>query len=549
MKGRQARVAFVALFFALFFAVSPLGLTSAAADDEAPAVGRLESSGPAARPPTPGHRHLKPFRHPAGAEVLARSKAVSELTAPTIATTPLAPAASTVVTGFDGVDESSTYADPPDGAIAVSGTYIVEAVNDAMSIWTKSYDAGGNLSAVSTAISAADLNIFFGNNPNCYSAANDFFGLVSDPSLDYDAAHDRFFLSMISFDQLFGVSSLCIAVTATGDPTGSWFIYAFPIPSGFTGSLLDFPRGVVGADGVIYVAGNYFVFDFSGNAIFRNARIYAFKTADMYLGHNTTPKVVGVGKDPQTGLPADSLTPARGVGVFGMYFVSASNPTAPALGSLVTLWKWSNPFGTSSFTRRGYVTVASYAQPPGATQPGAFPSGVSSCTQTGAQCIQTNDARNLTAYWSNGTVWAAHNVGCTQAVGPVACVQWYQLGNLDGAPALRQQGIVDDETVPGRYRYFPSLAVDSNGKVALAYGYSSATEYPGIAYTTITAGVASFETVLKVGEVTFVSTRYGDYAATTVDPHDHLTIWHIEEYAKNLAGTSEWGTWIGAIRN
>jgi hypothetical protein len=545
MKLLNAHIALVALSFA----VAPLGVIPHATADEGAAVGRLESSGPLARAHKPGHRHLKPFLHPAGADALASSKVETELSAPTSPAIPLASAASTVLAGFDGIDESSTFADPPDGAIAVSGTYIVEAVNDAMSVWTKSYDASGNLSAETVAISAADLNVFLGNNPNCYTGANDFFGLVSDPSLDYDVAHDRFMLSMISFDQLFGVSSLCIAVTTTGDPTGTWFIYAFPIPAPFTGSLLDFPRGVVGSDGVIYVSGNYFVFNLFGSAIFRSARVYAFKTADIYLGQSTSPKVVIAGKDPQTGLPADSLTPARGVGVSGMYFVSASNPTAPAVGSLITLWKWTSPFGSNIFSRKGSVTVSSYVQPPEALQPGAFPPGVTGCTQSGASCIQTNDARNLTAYWSSGTVWAAHNIGCTQGGGAVACVQWYQLKNLDATPALTQQGIVDDQTNPGRYRYFPSLAVDLNQNVALAYAYSSATEYPGIAYTTISGGIPSSETVLKPGEATFVSTRYGDYAATTVDPHDHLTIWYVEEYAKNLAGASEWGTWIGAIRN
>jgi hypothetical protein len=38
---------------------------------------------------------------------------------------------------------------------------------------------------------------------------------------------------------------------------------------------------------------------------------------------------------------------------------------------------------------------------------------------------------------------------------------------LYGVPALLQQGIVDDPD-PGHYRFFPSLAVDRNGNVALA---------------------------------------------------------------------------------
>src|SRR5262249_506584 len=152
-------------------------------------------------------------------------------------------------------------------------------------------------------VSAADLDSFLGQNPNCYSATNRFFGLVSDPSVDYDRAQDRFMVSMTSFDTLTLNSSLCLAVTKTGDPAGDWFIYAFPMPAL---SLLDFPRGVTGSDGHIYIAGNFFVFDQAGNATFVSARVYALKTIDLYLGINTVPNMAVVGNDPETGQPADS---------------------------------------------------------------------------------------------------------------------------------------------------------------------------------------------------------------------------------------------------
>src|SRR5262249_31344652 len=157
--------------------------------------------------------------------------------------------------------------------------------------------------------------------------------------------------------------------------------------------------------------------------------------------------------------------------------------------------------------------------PPNAPQPGT------------TSLITTNDARNLTAYWFSNTVYAAHAIGCTQGGATVACVQWYQLGSLDGPPTLLQQGIVADPTNPVRYRYFPSLAVDGNGRVALAYSYSSTAEYAGLAYTTLSAsGPLGSEAILKTGQVAFLSTRYGDFAGMAVDPHDGLTIWHVAEY-------------------
>ena len=122
----------------------------------------------------------------------------------------------------------------------------------------------------------------------------------------------------------------------------------------------------------------------------------------MYAGRDTTPRVVNVGRDPQTGLPADSLTPARAVGVSGMYFLSASNGASG--GSVITLWRWNSPFGSNAFVRQGSVQVSQYSQPPAALQVGGFPPSVTACSQAGANCVETNDARNLAAPWFNNTV-------------------------------------------------------------------------------------------------------------------------------------------------
>jgi hypothetical protein len=528
-----------------FLLVLSFGLAKPA-DAQNPVTGRLQVTGPR------NHQVRKPFIHPRGANSLSRAKQQARIrglasvpgllsNSSTSNSSTLAPALE--VTGFDGIDQDLAGVDPPDGAIAVSHTYVVQATNINLSVWTKTYDQTGRLSALTNTVSAADLDSLLGLNSNCHSSSNSLFGLVSDPSVDYDPAQDRFFVSMTSLDQSSLSSSLCVAVTETGDPSGNWFIYAFSMPAS---SLLDFPRAVTGSDGYIYIAGNFFVFDQAGNSTFVSARVYALKTTDLYAGVHTVPSMSVVGNDPQTGTPADSLTPARAVSGPGMYFISASNPDAPASGSTITLWKWNDPFGANVFTRQGSVAVATYTQPPPGIQLGGFPAGVTDCAQSGAVCIETNDARNLTAYWYGGTVWAAHHAGCTQGGALAACVQWYQLGNLDGATTLLQQGIVDDPTNPGRNRYFPAMAVDSTGSVVLSYGYSSASEYPGVAISTISSsGQVGPETVLKTGQATFASTRYGDYNSAALDPTDNLTIWQEQEYAK---ASDTWGTWISAIQ-
>src|SRR5256886_3760733 len=151
---------------------------------EPPVVAPLVDSGRLGHPQRHGHRSLKPFLHHRGADSLARAKEEAAIFAPTPSTRTINPlVASTVVTGFDGINEEQSFAEPPDGAIAVSPTYIVEAANDELSVWTKTYDATGQLSSVTNVVSAASLDVFFGHNPNCYTGANHLFGLAPDPPL------------------------------------------------------------------------------------------------------------------------------------------------------------------------------------------------------------------------------------------------------------------------------------------------------------------------------------------------------------------------------
>src|SRR5215813_4319178 len=262
---------------ALLFGALLLGVTESVTA-EVPVAVRLKDSPPATHEPA----YHKTFLHRWGPDQLRQSKQDAAgilagqrgqrlLTSPSPLTTTALPPASEL-TGFDGIDENATFADPPDGAIAVGPAHVVEAVNTAISVWTKGYDQSGRLSAVTPAVLAIDLNAFLGQNSGCLSGTNSFAGLVSDPSVDYDGARDRFMVSMISFDSVLRRSSLCVAVTQASDPTAGWFVYAFPISP--ASSLLDFPRAVFGSDGQLYVTGNLFLLDRRGNATFASARVY-----------------------------------------------------------------------------------------------------------------------------------------------------------------------------------------------------------------------------------------------------------------------------------
>lgn len=454
----------------------------------------------------------KAFHHPEGDYVLAHSKSSATPLAneaPAGAASP-AVAAPTAGTGFDGIASAQSFCGcyPPDGAVAAGPSHVVAAVNTAFSVWSKS----GALAAGYPKSLASLLT-----NAGCYSG-------ISDPIAEYDGAAGRFMVGSLTYDTS-NNSSICIAVSQTGDPTGSWNVYAFP--GDVAKDLLDFPHAAIGSDAIYLTVNQY-----QDGKTFVGARVYAYNKSQMYAGQNADSLFYDVGNN-AAGKLADTLTPARAVGTSNTaYFISADNSLCPC--SNVSLWKWTNPFSSSSFVLQGGVTVTSYDQPPNAAQRGGHGAG---------GVITTNDAGNLGAYWYGGTVYGTHAIAYNPGAGTIAGVQWYQLGNVSGAPTLLQQGV---DAADGQYRFYPNLSVDSAGNMMLAYAYSSSSDYAGIRYAGRApgdpAGTLGAEALFKAGQTTVSGARYGDYAGATLDP-DGCTLWHFEEYART---GSLWGTWVAS---
>jgi hypothetical protein len=501
-----------------------LALQLARGRSEPPATGAQGLGPTMAAPVTVDARRLPPDgdhpattlrrRHPAGEAELDEAKTALDDAAPAPPTQSSPMPRAAVSSGFDGINSAQSSCGgcyPPDGAIAAGPNYIVAAVNTAFEIWDKT---GGPFSGYPKALASLLVN------PDCLPN-------ISDPFAEYDVANDRFMLGALTYDASYN-SSVCVAVSQTGDPAATWYVYGFSITP--AQDLLDFPHATIGAT-AIYVTGN----QFQNGTTFAGARAYAYDKTQMYAGQSAASVFVDVGNN-NAGKLADTVMPARGLGgIATEYFVAADNSLCPC--SDVSVWKWTDPFGASAFALMGGVSVSSYGQPPNAAQLGGH--GLPGL-------IATNDAGDLAAYWSGGTLYGAHTVAVNPGAGTVAGVGWYQIGNLDAAPVLLQQGTVAGN---GQYRYYPNLSVDVAGNMMLAYAESSSTEYAGIRYAAHlvgdAAGALQSEVVLKAGEGTVSpSGRYGDYAGAAIDP-DGCSLWHFAEYAR--AG-SAWGTWASSVR-
>lgn len=470
-----------------------------------------------------GSAGARAWVHPGGAALLAREKASAQQHSPSGAESPSSTISSGALTsplaGVSAIDSDQSQCAgcyPPDGALAVGPTYIVGAVNTAVAVWDKS----GN-----TVIAPVSLPNFLSLDPNC---ANDFLHGFSDPFVEYDPWANQFIVGMLNYD-IFYDSTLCVAVTATHDPTGTWNLYDFPVNLSFT--LFDFPHAGVGSN-ALYITGNLF----QSAVTYIGARVYAIDTSAMYAGsppESPTAVYQDVQQSNAAGQPVDTLIPTQGIDVSNvMYFTAVDNCDDC---DAVRLWKWSSPFGSDTFSAQGAVQVDAYTQPPDATQLGGDP-------------IATNDTRELAAAWHAGTISGAHTIGCDPGGGTVDCTQWYQIGNVDASPTLLQQGTVGTS---GQNRFYPTLTMDESGNVALGYSFSSPKDYAGIRYTGISAGSSTLqpEQTLVAGQTTITTTgtygRYGDFGTAVVDPTDGCTVWQLEEYAQS---GQEWGTWLGAYK-
>jgi len=343
--------------------------------------------------------------------------------------------------------------EPPDQALCAGNGFVLESVNDVLQV----YDSAGN--ALLNSGQAVDLNTFYGY----IAAINRTTGArgpsLTDPVCVFDQAIGRFVHVVLTLDHvgvtasLNGNNHLDIAVSDTGDPTGTWTIYKLPVQNNGTEGtpdhhctngfcLGDYPH--IGADGNgIYLTTNEFAVFGSG---FFGAQVYG-------IGHNLLTggsgsavlfNTLGAGPDgagftvwaAQT--PGNQFSTDNG----GTEFFLSSNAVFSNAGTSnnILLWTMTNTSSLNSVSPAptldvSTVAVDTYAVPPRAIQPAGnrplstciadtviFPTcnttvaGIASHdnttfgppnTKTGAGKLNSNDSRMQQVSYANGKVWGA----------------------------------------------------------------------------------------------------------------------------------------------
>ncbi|HET7436081.1 MAG TPA: IPT/TIG domain-containing protein [Thermoanaerobaculia bacterium] len=433
-------------------------------------------------------------------------------------------AAPAPIMNFDGLDYN-TFGNghPPDTVGDVGKDYYVQSINSSIGIYRKSDGAR---------VAGVPLNTFMAQGNFGNLCDNNNFG---DPVVLYDTFEDRWIITDFAFQLSNGNvvnppgAFQCFAVSMNDDPvSGGWNFYSIPIDLG----LGDYPKFGIWPDG-LYMSVNAFGY-LSGGA-YLGARAYALNKTQMYAGQSSVQVVsFDMGESEFTALPSNARlqtgTPPPGT---PNYFVS----TWQYLDAL-TVYKFHvdwDSISQSTFT--GPETPLSPSQWPNQAVANSPSLGGNALDVVHIRAMMQNQYTNFAGVES---LWATHTV--RRAVNGTAAPRWYQLNVTGGTVAdnVVQAATWDPDGANTINRFIPSLAINRLGDLALGYNTSSSTTKPALRYAGRLAGdplnTFSFSEQLlvqgagtQVGNCGGTCTRWGDYAAMTLDP-DGCTFWFTGQY-------------------
>ena len=455
--------------------------------------------------------------------------------------------------------------EPPDQALCVGNGYVVEAVNDVVNV----FDTSGKsvlpdntstnvVSGFPTNVNhAVDLNSFFGYAPAINRSNGARAQFVTDPTCYYDAATQRFFVVVLTLETFptggFTLANhLDIAVTATGNPTGTWNIYKIDVTNDGSHTIAknacpclgDYPHIGADANG-FYITTNSYPWNGDG---FAGAQLYALSKRQLVSGAATVNVThidtwasvnVGTGETPSINQPGFTVWPAQSPGTSSYetaaggteYFLSsnaADEATHPVSGTggdyisnQIVLWALTNTASLDSAAptvnlSNTVLSVGQYAIPPKADQPGSGTAPGLNTPQ--GHCI--NDTTTVTSRGTGcwrllfGTAEPAHNEVISKLDSNDTRMQQVMYANgkvwgaldtavsFDAAPAHNKAGVA-------WYIVKPDVSSGSvAGKIALTgtNGVAGANiMYPAIGVTASGRGVVA---VTLVGPANYPSGAY-----------------------------------------
>ena len=421
----------------------------------------------------------------------------------------------TVGQNFAGQNNASGVA-PPDTDGDVGLNHYMQMVNLAFQIW----DKNGN-----SLYGPADNSTLWDGFNGPWTGTND-----GDPIVLYDEYADRWIATQFSLPNYpSGPFYEMVAISVTGDPTGSWYRYAYEFAN-----MPDYPKFGVWPDGYYFTI-NQFA---PPNLGFAGAGVCVLDRAAMISGDPAAEmQFFNLGTSYGSLLPADAdgaTQPDAGTPNYLMNLGSNS----------LRIWEadidWVNS-GNSTVALVNTIATNSYSYS-GITinQPGTS----QTLDALASRLMYRVQYRNFGSYEVMLTNHSVNADGNGQAG-----VRWYELRNTGSGWTMYQQGTFAPDD--GDNRWMGSVAMNGNGDIGVGYSVSSSSTYPSIRF----AGQLASESgtgILDVVETSIIEgsnsqtgvNRWGDYSMISVDPSDDETFWYTTEYSN---GGWNWQTQIASF--
>ena len=464
---------------------------------------------------------------------------------------------------FEGVSNEDNFnifgfrVNPPDPNGEIGPNHYVEMINLVFAV----YDKSGNklLGPIDTGSLWSNFAV-----PDCTDPSG-------DPVVLYDQLTDRWILSQFTTSGLSDPEKPfwnCVAVSTTGDPTGSYYRYAFE--TAHFQFFPDYPKYSVWTNSYVLTTREF------GPTVEYGIGVYALEKNKMINGLPNARAVSFFidGNDPDMlPLVGDGLLPAdidgkqkpkadAKVPIVGTQDDGASyGATFDALNiwELDVHWNSKTP-ATASLELATQLPTAAFDS--------IFP-----CAPTSRDCLPQPGITNpdqyldILSYRQRPTFRLAYRNFKTyetmvtnqsvEATPGVAGARWYEIRRTGSTYSIYQQGTF--ALGDGVHRWMGSIAMDKKGDIALGYSVvNGTTVYPGIRYTGRLAGDTLGDMTLGEGTVingsgvqTTTNSRWGDYTDMTVDPVDDCTFWYVNEYyltSGTAADGRPWHTRIASFK-
>jgi hypothetical protein len=433
-------------------------------------------------------------------------------------------AAVTTLANFDGISVASAgnpcNCAPPDPNAAVGTTQVVEVVNAAFAVYSKT---GGTIMGPT-----ATNTLFSGFGGDCQSTDD------GDATVSFDRIANRWVIQQFAnVRSTTGPFFECVAVSTSSDATGTYNRYSFQFAN-----FPDYPKLSVWPD-AYYVT--YNMFNASGTA-FLDGEVCAMDRANMLTGAAAT----------QQCFTTDA---SHG----GLLAADLDGPTAPPAGEPETVMG----IGTTSTTLDFWHFHVDFANPANSTFTGPTDLTVASYSTAcgGGTCIPQGGTNQQLDSLGDRIMYrlAYRNFGTHESLvtdqsvtaGSSVGVRWYEFRLSGGNPTVFQQGTYAPDST---FRWMGSIAMDHVGNIALGFSQSSSSTHPSIRFTGRAPGdplgtMTQAETTVFTGggSQTGGLSRWGDYTSMQVDPSDDCTFWYTNEYIPSN-GSFNWNTRLASFQ-